>query len=151
MHLLVDYFFKILFIFFNFIYLFIFRERGREGEREGEKHQCVVASRALPTGGLAHNPGMCPDWESNQRPFGSQAGTQPTEPHQPGKILIIFRERGREGERKGERHQCVRKTSITSSMTPTGHLAHKLVDSCMGPVWGSILQPWQMRDNALSN
>ena len=24
--------------------LFIFRQRGREGGREGEKHQCVVAS-----------------------------------------------------------------------------------------------------------
>ena len=23
--------------------LFIFRQKGREGEREGEKHQCVVA------------------------------------------------------------------------------------------------------------
>ena len=44
-------------------YLFIFRERGREGEREGEKHQC--ASCAPPTGDLARNPGMCPDWESN--------------------------------------------------------------------------------------
>ena len=31
---------------------------------------------------LAHNPGMCPDWESNWRPFVSQAGTQSTEPHQ---------------------------------------------------------------------
>ena len=30
-----------------------------------------------PTGDLACNPGMCPDWESNQWPFGSQAGTQP--------------------------------------------------------------------------
>ena len=30
------------------------------------------------------NPGMCPDWESNQQPFGSQARTQSTEPHQPG-------------------------------------------------------------------
>ena len=37
-----------------------------------------------PPGNLAHNPGMCPDWESNQRPFGSQAGAQSTEPHQPG-------------------------------------------------------------------
>ena len=37
-----------------------------------------------PTGGLACNPGMCPDWESNQRPFGSQASTQSTELHQPG-------------------------------------------------------------------
>ena len=42
-----------------------FRQRGREGEREGQKHQCVVASHMPPTGDLAHNPGMCPDWESN--------------------------------------------------------------------------------------
>ena len=63
-------------------YLFIFREG--KGEKEGEKHQCVVASHEPPTGDLAHNPGMCPDWESNQQPFGSQAGTQSTERHQPG-------------------------------------------------------------------
>ena len=42
---------------------FIFREMGREEEREGEKHQCVVASHMPPTGDLAHNPGMSPDWE----------------------------------------------------------------------------------------
>ena len=54
------------FLLFLRFYLFIFRERGREGEREGEKHQCVVASRAPPTGDLACNPVMCPDWESNQ-------------------------------------------------------------------------------------
>ena len=41
-------------------YLFIFRERGKEGEREGEKQQCVVASCAPPTGDLARNRGMCP-------------------------------------------------------------------------------------------
>ena len=40
-----------------FIYLF-FREKGREGEREGEKHQCVVASCVPPTGDLACNPGI---------------------------------------------------------------------------------------------
>ena len=33
---------------------------------------------------LAHDPGMFPDWESNQGPFVSQASTQSTEPHQPG-------------------------------------------------------------------
>ena len=44
----------------------------------------MVASQVPPTGDLACNPGMCPDWELNQRPFGSQAGTQSTEPHQPG-------------------------------------------------------------------
>ena len=52
--------------FFKRLYLFIFRERGRKGEREGEKHQCVTASCATPTGDLACNPGMCPDWELNQ-------------------------------------------------------------------------------------
>ena len=49
--------------------MYLFLERGREGEREGEKHRRVVASRALPTGDMAHNPGMCPDWELNQRPL----------------------------------------------------------------------------------
>ena len=63
-------------------YLFIFREMGREGEREEEKHRCVVASHS--TEDLALIPGMCPDWESNQRLFGFQAGTQSTDPHQPG-------------------------------------------------------------------
>ena len=61
------------------IYLFIFRERGTEGEREEEKHPCVVASQAPATGDLAHNPGMCPDWESNRWPFGSQAYIQSIE------------------------------------------------------------------------
>ena len=48
-------------LFFLRFYLFIFREKGREGGREGEKNQCVVASQASPAGDLAHNPGMCPD------------------------------------------------------------------------------------------
>ena len=47
-------------------YLFICRERGREGGREEEKHQCVAASCTPPTGDMGHNPGMCPDWESIQ-------------------------------------------------------------------------------------
>ena len=53
-------------IFFN-----LFLERGREGEREREKQQCVGASHMPDTGNLAHNPGMFPDWETNQWPFGS--------------------------------------------------------------------------------
>ena len=60
--------------------LFIFRERVREGEREGEKHQCVVASR------VPCNPGMCPAWELNQQPFGSQDCIQSTELYQPGQV-----------------------------------------------------------------
>ena len=55
---------------FFFLILFIyFLDRGEGREKEGEKHQCVVASRAPPTGDLAHNQGLCPDWESNWRPF----------------------------------------------------------------------------------
>ena len=46
------------------LHLFFFNvfilERGREGEREGEKHQYMVASHTSPTGDLACNPGMCP-------------------------------------------------------------------------------------------
>ena len=73
----------------DIIYLLIyFREREREGER-GEKHHCMVASPAPPTGDLACNPGMCPDWEPNQQPFASQSGAQSTEPHQPGKGKIF--------------------------------------------------------------
>ena len=75
------------FIIFLRFYLFIFRERGGEGEREGEKPQFVVASCSPPTGDLTHNPGMCPDRELNWQPFGSQDRAQPTELHQPGHIL----------------------------------------------------------------
>ena len=73
-----------------FLKNFIFRERGREGERGGEKHQCVAASSTPVTGGLTQNPGMCPDWELNWRPFASQAGAQSTKPHQPGPNLYFF-------------------------------------------------------------
>ena len=61
--------------FSDFIYLFLERgegrekDRGREGGREGKKHQCVVASRVPPTGDLASNPGMCPAQELNQDPL----------------------------------------------------------------------------------
>ena len=74
-------------VFFKRFYLFIFRQRGWQGEREGETHQCVVASSVPSTWDLTHNPGMCPDWESNQHPFVSQAGIQYTEPHQQGQVL----------------------------------------------------------------
>ena len=51
-------------IFLRF-YLFIFRERKREGGREGEKHQCVVASCLPQSRDLACNPGMFPTLGSN--------------------------------------------------------------------------------------
>ena len=64
-------------------YLYIL-DRGKEGGREGEKDQGVVASHTPPAGDLAHKPGMCPDWESNWRPFDSKASAQSIETHQLG-------------------------------------------------------------------
>ena len=73
----------------RYSYLFLQRREGKEKERE--KHQCVVASRAPPTGDLACNPGTCPDWESNQWPLGSQTGTQFTEPPAEAKIVLNWK------------------------------------------------------------
>ena len=84
-------FFKILLI--TFIYLFIYRQRGREGEREGEKHQCLVATHAPPTGDLAHNPGMCSDRESNQQPFGCQLALNPLSHTSQGWFYYFFNTR----------------------------------------------------------
>ena len=44
--------------FLDFTYLFL--ERRRDGEREGEKHQCMVASFVPHTGDPAFKTGMCP-------------------------------------------------------------------------------------------
>ena len=48
-----------------------------KGGREGKEHQCVVAYHVPSTGDLACNPGICPDWESNQQPFGLQPALNP--------------------------------------------------------------------------
>ena len=48
---------------------------------------CGCFSRA-PMRDLAHNPGMCPDWESKWQPFGSQASAQSTVLHQPGSLFF---------------------------------------------------------------
>ena len=48
----------LLLFFLRFIYLFL--DRGREGEKEGDKRQCVMASRTPPSVDLVCIPGMCP-------------------------------------------------------------------------------------------
>ena len=67
-----------------------FRERGRKGEREGEKHRC---ERDTSIGCLLYlsllwdrtcNLGTCPGQESNPRRFGYGMTFQSTEPHWPG-------------------------------------------------------------------
>ena len=75
------------FLFKKIFYLFILERGERKKEREGNRS---VASCKPLTGDLVYNPGMCPDWELNQWCFGSQPGTQSTEPHQPGPLLFLF-------------------------------------------------------------
>ena len=79
----------LIFILKNILYIYFQRGR-REGETEGEKHPCVVASHMPLNGDLAHHPGMCPDWEWNHWPFGVQAHAQSTELHQPGHFCYFL-------------------------------------------------------------
>ena len=52
---------------FSFYILFIyFYREGEGGRKRGRETSIVVASCTPPPGDLALNPGMCPDWESNQ-------------------------------------------------------------------------------------
>ena len=57
-----------------------FLERGEGREKERERHINVwLPLPCPPLGDLACNPGLCPDRELNQQPFGSQAGAQSTD------------------------------------------------------------------------
>ena len=71
-----------------FLKYFTYLERG-EGRDVWEIHGSVASCKP-PTVGLAHNPGIFPDLQSNQWPFGSQASTLSTKPHQPGRALLKF-------------------------------------------------------------
>ena len=79
-------------LFKYFIYLLLDRGEGREKKRERNidvrEKRPLVASHTPPTGDLAHNPGMCPDWDLNWWLFGSRAGAQSTEPHQQGQFAF---------------------------------------------------------------
>ena len=75
--------FSSFFSFFLRFYLLIFRERGREGARGGDIIDWLSLAHPQPRD-LACNPGMCSDWESNQRLFDLQDDVQPTEPYQSG-------------------------------------------------------------------
>ena len=66
------------FILFFFKILFIYFYRGEGREKERERNLNVWSSLVRPpTGDLARNPGMCPDWELNWSPFASQLALSP--------------------------------------------------------------------------
>ena len=75
----------------------------------------------VPTGDLAHNPGMCPDWELNQWDFGSQAHAQSTELHHPRldlpfdpeiPLLVIYAKQSKTLLQKNINHPYVHCSSI---------------------------------------
>ena len=60
-----------------------------EKERERNINVWLPFTHPHPyTRDLAHTPGMCPDWELNPQPFGSQAHAQSTEPPQLGQVFF---------------------------------------------------------------
>ena len=74
---------RLAFFFFFKDFMYLFLERGREIS----VHGCL--SRG-PHWDLACNPGMCPDWESNRRPLGSQPVFSPLSCTSPGLELLLF-------------------------------------------------------------
>ena len=70
--------------------MYLVVERGKGRKKRGRETSICGCLLHAPTGDLACNPGMCPDWEWYRRPFASQAGTQSTELHQPGLIFIFL-------------------------------------------------------------
>ena len=65
-------------------YVFIFRERGREGEREGEKHQCVRET-------LINCPSHAPNWEPVPEPrHVPWPGFEPTHWATHSGVTVIF-------------------------------------------------------------
>ena len=98
-----------------FIYLFVERGEGREKERERNINLWLPLLRPL-LETWPRNPAMCPDCESNRWPFGSQAGTQSNEPHQPGLILkrCVFT------------RVSVSRVAITNYREPGASTPHKL-------------------------
>ena len=83
------------FSFFKRFYLFIFKEQGREGEREGEKHRCA---RETLIGHLLHAPNQGPGLQPRHEPrlgIGTELNclrddAQPTGPHQSGLLLAFL-------------------------------------------------------------
>ena len=70
----------------DFIY---FYRQGKGGKKRGREISICGCLSSAPYWGLGAQPTLVPRWESNWRPFGSQADAQSTEPHQPGWHLFF--------------------------------------------------------------
>ena len=79
----IDFILIFVFMFKDFIYLFL--DGGEGWEKEGERNVNVWLPLVCPLlGTWPATQARAPDWESSQRLFGSQTGVQSSEPHPPG-------------------------------------------------------------------
>ena len=70
-------------------FTFFFKKNPYFREREGETPKCM-RDHTSPTGDLACNPGMCPDWELNQQPFGHRRAALNPLGHTSQGLFIFF-------------------------------------------------------------
>ena len=74
--------------YFFFLRVYLFLERGKGKEKERERNINVwLPLTCSPLGTWPATQACALDWESNQRPFGSQVRAQSTELCQPGLII----------------------------------------------------------------
>ena len=126
--------------FFKRLYLFTFKKRGKEGERERnisvwEIHPSVASCMPL-TGDLAQIPGMCPDWELNQQSFGLKESAlvlKPLSHTSQGRAPDFF---------KKYLFIYLREESERDILLLFHSFVHSLVHSCMCPHLGWNPQPW---------
>ena len=72
--------------------IYIFLERGEGREKERETSMCGCLSCARPLGTRPATQACAQTWNRTADPPSSQAGTQSTDPHQPGLKTNIFNE-----------------------------------------------------------
>ena len=101
-------------IFYLFILINLFLERGREGEREGEKHHCVVAFHTTWLGTWPATQACALSGIRTGNPLVHRPALSPLSHNIQGRFYLLFRERGREGEK----HQCLRETFTCLSHAP---------------------------------
>ena len=89
-----------LLILFYFLKDFMYFSKGREGERQREKHQCVVASHTplLGTWPATQAQALAGNWTSN--PLVHRPALNPLSHTSQGYVLIWEREEGKESERQ---------------------------------------------------
>ena len=74
-------------LFLKILFIYFWREGKGRRKRGRETSMCGCL---LHTSNWGPGSQVCPDWESNQGPVSSQAGTQSTEPQQPGNNVCLF-------------------------------------------------------------